>query len=370
MAQTLPPYDPPQHPLTRDMQRALLNLNSTHSLAKLKDRLDKAEELVASMAGEVNDRVYLHTEQKRRAARRAAESLEDEEEDDEEDLEELREKVDKMTERMDESIRKIIDAQNGISGLEDALRLTQTTGAATSTQALPRSQRRRRGSDDENEDVQMAASFDPTAPPATSASQSVPAPSDIFAKRVQTQKDSYYNLSLKTRYAQHNSYVSFKKIVHDAKNPGDDAPPLSHHSTWFHEEGPPAPGVMRPGATANADDSDDDVAIAREKISTKCPLTLKEFEEPVTSKKCPHSFERRAILELINANRGKGTQCPVPGCNQVSYMSKGAQLCRNTVLIKRSIYMQKIYTRIRSLCARFVAFSRVGARKRTMRMRT
>jgi hypothetical protein len=47
------------------------------------------------------------------------------------------------------------------------------------------------------------------------------------------------------------------------------------------------------------EDRDNDIAIARERISIKCPLTLQEFKDPVTSKKYPHTFKKLAILNII-----------------------------------------------------------------------
>lgn len=47
------------------------------------------------------------------------------------------------------------------------------------------------------------------------------------------------------------------------------------------------------------DDEDEEVAIERERISLKCPLTFSTFEDPVKSTKCVHSFERQAIEDLI-----------------------------------------------------------------------
>lgn len=67
----------------------------------------------------------------------------------------------------------------------------------------------------------------------------------------------------------------------------------------------------------------DDIAIQRERISLKCPLTLLPFQDPVTSTKCPHSFEREAIMDMISrsgryapdANRPgrrlRAVKCPV-----------------------------------------------------------
>jgi mRNA (guanine-N7-)-methyltransferase len=50
------------------------------------------------------------------------------------------------------------------------------------------------------------------------------------------------------------------------------------------------------------EEEDDDIEIERERISLKCPLTLVVFEDPVKSTKCIHSFERKAIEDMIRAS--------------------------------------------------------------------
>lgn len=107
-------------------------------------------------------------------------------------------------------------------------------------------------------------------------------------------------------------------MVHDAKHPGDDAPPVPHASTWFRH--------MEDGTAQENAESDDDIAIEREKVSLRCPLTFLTFKEPVTSTKCPHSFERTAIEDMIKKStymltlprghprqgqRGRYVKCPV-----------------------------------------------------------
>ena len=141
-------------------------------------------------------------------------------------------------------------------------------------------------------------------------------------------------LRFQTSYAQNNDYVGFKKLVYDAQFPGDDAPPMPHASTWFSDHTPDSSNPNTHGAQATAGSeapaNDDDVAVASERISIKCPITLLPMKDPVTSTKCPHNFEREAILSMINASDiridGNGTrgaggkkamQCPV--CTVVSH---------------------------------------------------
>lgn len=118
-------------------------------------------------------------------------------------------------------------------------------------------------------------------------------------------------------------------MVHDAKFPNEEAPPLPHSSTWFEHMEDPNVSKVSSGQQRStrsraqpSDESDDDIAIERERISMKCPLTLLPYQDPVTSTKCPHSFERQAIYDMIGrstmyaphgAGRGRvrALRCPV-----------------------------------------------------------
>lgn len=94
---------------------------------------------------------------------------------------------------------------------------------------------------------------------------------------------------------------------------------MPHASTWF-------PGS--PSADGNADgqlagnEDDDDLEVASERISLKCPLTLLPMREPVSSRKCPHSFERAAFLELLSAS-----QIRAPGGGSGRLASEKAMKC-------------------------------------------
>lgn len=111
---------------------------------------------------------------------------------------------------------------------------------------------------------------------------------------------------MECRYANHNSYIHFKKLLHDATHPGEDAPPLPHASTWFPSDPRDAANgraSQNPRNDTSANDVDDDdesdLEVTSERISIKCPITLRPMKEPVTSTECPHSFEKTAILEMI-----------------------------------------------------------------------
>ncbi|KAI9780376.1 MAG: hypothetical protein M1835_004506 [Candelina submexicana] len=345
----LPPYEPPTHALNPTAQRALATLPQTHSLRSLKQHLNNANSALTEMAGEVNDRLVRRQElRKRRRARRAAPEGEDVVEDDEEESErsvkKMGEKVEKLTSEMEKGTRKIIDAQVEMQGVEDALReiagnvMTGSQGVG-GTQASGRSQasrsrRRRREDEDEGDEESEFEDMDESQVEGGS-SEEIVAPSKMFSQKLTEQKAKYQALSMKARYATNNEYIGFKRIVHDSRHPGEGGPPLAAASTWFPDDtttSSTSPSTNTAASsrrarqqpttttgTAEDDNDDDEIAIASERISTKCPITLQDFKEPVTSKKCPHSFEKSAILSLINDSgmrsggpRGeKAVKCPV-----------------------------------------------------------
>ena len=177
------------------------------------------------------------------------------------------------------------------------------------------------------------------------------------------------------RYARHNNYVGFKRIVHDAQNPGDEAPPVPAAETWFPKpsqptststpapssssstQARPLPQRATSSATLRASpgsNDDDDLAITADKTSLTCPLTLLPFTDPVRSTKCPHSFEKSAILEMIShstarlggdTRRGragaggeKAVQCPV--CEQ---MLTAQHLVSDPVLLRKVRRLQELH---------------------------
>lgn len=161
----------------------------------------------------------------------------------------------------------------------------------------------------------------------------------LFTSRMQREKDAYAALSPTVRYARNNEYRDFKGIVNDARHGG--ASKLSHEDTWFTETGSPTTRCITDGNgggnnnnnNADNDDDDDDIIVDKATMSTRCPLTYQQFREPYTSTKCPHTFEKNAILDMIRGSvnriggRGgpgakmeKAVECPVNGCSQVRHI--------------------------------------------------
>ncbi|KAF2171419.1 hypothetical protein M409DRAFT_18536 [Zasmidium cellare ATCC 36951] len=358
----LPEYEPPEFSLNPAAQRALAQLARTHNGSKLNDRLDSAHTHVTEAATDINDVLFERVQSLQRVKekrRRAAEDADEEDDGEdgtlnelEEDLAQMSNKVKGMTDRMEQRIRKIVDAKHAVKHMADAVTATADdarTNASTQASTLnTRSQRTRRRQNDEDgeeeSDGEELPDFDPTDPAAGTAP--VNPPLDVFNKRLEEMKTRYQSFNHTTRYAEDNDYRTFKRAVHDAQY-RDDEVPLPHYTEWFNDDGT----VAALGVT-NADgddDSDDDIAVSRATISTKCSLSLREFEHPITSTKCPHSFEKVHILEFIgnsaqrmppvNGRPGeKAVQCPVGGCTQM--LSK-SDLKVDPIVVRKIKRLQK-----------------------------
>ncbi|KAK3075443.1 hypothetical protein LTR53_001228 [Teratosphaeriaceae sp. CCFEE 6253] len=344
----LPEYEQPTFSLGPSHQRAIAELIARNSsIKKLERHLDEAQSAVTTSAAEINDR--LHQGQKAATKRKVpdadAEDVESAtvEADVARGLSDLQDKVERMTTRMEESMRKMIDGKRGMESLKESLQATvqdaQTNASTQASTQHVRSQRRPRresasGSDDEDEDENEIQPFTPTDP--SGGTQVQAAPIDVFKKRLEDSKTRYQSLSLSARYAEDHDYSNFKRAVHDAQHPDGDID-VPHPRTWFKDSEPPAPGVTRGAAAGRDEDSDDDIAISRATISIKCPLTLQEFRDPLSSKKCSHSFEASAILEMLRSGKGS-VQCPCGGC--VETLTK-QDLHRDPVLIRKIKRMQR-----------------------------
>ncbi|KAL9017115.1 MAG: hypothetical protein Q9180_008771 [Flavoplaca navasiana] len=112
---------------------------------------------------------------------------------------------------------------------------------------------------------------------------------------------------MKDRYTSHNTYIGFKQIVHDSRHPNDDTA-MPHASTWFPSDNTTSKNPHHPDAKNRSNNnhpsssSDDEIQIAREKRSIRCPITLLPLSSPLTSTRCPHSFESTAIKSMLAAS--------------------------------------------------------------------
>lgn len=288
-----PVYQPPENPLSSTAQQSLASLKRLHHLNSVEKHLKDANQLLADCVFEANK---ILADRERDVEKRRAKADRDgvhPDAQEQAELEQRQKAVRKLNTDIDARTRKTIDEQYAVDymrqSLEDAARMA---GNAT------------------NIPISQAASFDLTMPDAPSQPESGPPPSDIFKRGVQAKMDGWQQMALRTRYSQHPDYVTFKKLSHEGTH-GDDVP-MMPASRWFGPaRGSPAAGTTRGHA---ADDSDDDIIIARETISTKCPLSLRELEDPIMNKHCRHVFEKAYIMEMVARSE---IDCPTTGCNKV-----------------------------------------------------
>ncbi|GFF72194.1 E3 SUMO-protein ligase nse2 [Aspergillus udagawae] len=357
----LPAYEPPIAPLNAAGHNAIIALLNAPSLRQLKTHIQSAEEKLTDSAGEVNERLTdarVRYQKERARKRRRADGEtpaaegggakeEEDEEDDDDDGEEinrlarLEEQVQSVTEELEARMRQTIDAEVKLEGLKGVLadmakEAEEATVAGAGAGARGRRggrARRRRGDEEEDQDPEEEGDEDYEATPEPQMT-GIP-PSRRLGQKLDEESARWTGQSLTQRYSTNNAYIGFYRIIHEAKHPGDDIPPLPHASTWFADmEDPRAITTSTTDQTSarrtrqrwspSPADSDE-IAIERERISLKCPLTLLPFRDPVTSTKCPHSFEREAITDMIahssttvpgppsrgRRNRIRSVKCPV-----------------------------------------------------------
>lgn len=327
-ARELPAYQPPACPLNNAARAALGDLSNNRGTVPYEAQLKESVRHLGLGVGDLHER--LAAQQQRLAAlrqRREAKGATDktrEEERLEQHLQAFEADVDALTRRSEAALRGLVDMRSELDD-EGVILGELYTAAATA----PSAQQRRssgaavkpedEGGDDDQDDADAAA---------------VASTLDTLRELRAQKQAQYEKLSPYERYAQNNDYAGFKKLWHDAAA-GEGGPPLPDASRWFRPDGQPV--MDRPGRRAAVDDGeagdgdgdddghddDDDVAVESEKLSLKCPLTLRVMDEPYSNVKCKHAFEKSAILDyLLSAD---SVQCPQTGCSQVRGRRFGAR---------------------------------------------
>ena len=329
----LPPYEPPAHPLNQDAQNALHDLPRNHKLDPLKARMKAANNHLTEAAADINDRLQAKIQiYEKGRKRREALSSQGSDNVDVEDLEQRQKDTNDMTQILDQKVRDVIDARAEVEGVERALRELEANAAANRGVLAPTQstlgasqfrepKRRRRGAEaDEEGEEDDEENYQPVMQGYGAV--------EVLKRKIAEHRQAYQAESMAERYASHNDYIGFKKIVHDARYPGEKAPPLPHASTWFVSDSQGTQYSSAGGIAGTQATEDDDFEVASERISIKCPITLLPMKDPVSSTRCVHNFEKDAILSMISASdvrvggdgrRGAGEnamKCPV--CEVVS----------------------------------------------------
>ena len=275
----------------------------------LDDCLKRAAELLNSVVAEVNDRAHEERTRRQNREQKRKQRGEDEPEGETEQYENFQEKVKELTRKMDLSTRQVVDDQTWSTTVPTSLKHV----IDKSSDVHARQEQARRRSDQDEEDAD-----DPNMVQPLALSGADHASSLLHAAQ-STAETQWHSQSLTDRYSQNQTFSDFYKVRFDAQNHGENPPPLPHHSIWFAAEEGRQPqrntqrGTQRSNtvdnnddeqeedsAMADVEDEDTELQMVSENVSCKCPLTLVWFKEPMTSTKCPHSFEREAIEGLIH----------------------------------------------------------------------
>ncbi|KAL7910723.1 zinc-finger of the MIZ type in Nse subunit domain-containing protein [Trichoderma velutinum] len=317
----LPDYEPLSFPLSDTARQELIELSNNRGAAPYESQLKDSIRHLGLSVSDLNERLRrgqdrLAAVRERREEKGTAKTAEEERL--EEKIPEFEKEVERLTRDSERALRDTIDRkaelEDGAIVLEE-LSTTATTNTIAQTRGAAAAQSRRRQADEATSDDEDAAERqdEDEEGPVTSIV-------DTFRELRAKKRTEYTSLDVHQRYALNNDYAGFKKLWHEAAA-GEDGPPLPDASRWFLSSGEPdmtAPN--RDGQNGTRDDDDDDIAVQRETISINCPLTLLPMTEPYRSRKCPHTFEKSAILDYLTS-RGEH-QCPQTGCSQMFSRSR------------------------------------------------
>ncbi|KAI1910398.1 hypothetical protein LOZ61_004413 [Ophidiomyces ophidiicola] len=325
---TLPPYQPQSHQLNVEARQAIRNLAESEQFRLLATHLGNLAQALTDTVGEVNDQLNDANAryQKQKRKRDNPKDGEDgdpsegqpsaEAEKSDKHIADLQMRVKMTTEKMEQKIRGVIDAEfAGKTAKEILEKISQPPNAgrpSAQSRRRTKSGRRKRtecdGNGEGNEGEGSDGDGNSNAEHDDEEQRYDPVASTtyLFETQVQEKLEKWKNASLTERYTNDNTYIGFYRVMHESRHPGDDVPPLPNRSTWFsHMEDPPQPPQSHPTRrtrkrASRIQSDDEDIAVESERISTRCPITYLPFNDPVSSTKCPHTFERAAIEDMIN----------------------------------------------------------------------
>lgn len=283
----LPPYEPPSCPLNDDGKQALKDLSNARINESLQKHLAESAKFLTSTVYETLETVA----SRKRSAANIADKETKRRKEAKEKANELEEKVSPLTMRLEQSIREVLDMEAALQDekqtLQDLPRLVARAQAALA---------------EEHQEANEEDDAD--------SSEIVGVPILQILKTECDKKNALYSkLNMRAKYAQHNSYIDFRRSWTDGFCFEQEVS-VPDPSTWFDEDGRPQHII----AGGLGEDADDDIQISRENKSFRCPLSLVEMTEPYTCRRCGHSFQKGFILQYLHGSRGPAT-CPQSGCH-------------------------------------------------------
>lgn len=300
----LPPYEEPRLALTKNQQQKLRQLAASQFNAQLKKQTDESVKLLAKSVLAINERATNRREEVERKAKKRRGNNNDEEVEDDAEMESVRAKAhelktlaDPLTMKLEKALRDTLDLQEELEVDNEVL--TELPANVATAQ------------DDKNAQAEAVelGEEDDEAPEAPGV-----AIHHIIENDRKQKRQAYDALTVAQRYTDNNSYREFKRNWHEGLIPNDEIP-VPDPKTWFDKDGHPQHLIA-----GDADDSDDEIQIAREVRNFRCPLSLVLMTEPYTCSRCKHSFQKEAILAYLdqkadaNAAVPAAKKCPETGC--------------------------------------------------------
>jgi len=340
-AAVLPPYEPPAQPLGDVGKRSLSELASNRETRAYQQHLAESTTNLRNAVFAINEHLFnvrselSHRQERSDGNEKNTEIVRDLQQQ----VAKLEATVAELTNQSEGALREVIDSRAELEDEKDVfgsvIRLAAAQKPRVERRVKPKNERRSRrraGSGDEDgtdgtgpEEAEAEDEEMPDAPPENEEPlQGLP---ELMRAQREVAANKYAAMTVHQRYGLHNDYIAFKKMWHTAQHPEDEVP-LADASTWFDAQGRPN---WDSGVQA---DDDDELVVERVVTDLKCPLSLQVMKEPYSNRKCKHTFEKSAILEFLQHNRGTA-KCPV--CSQVC--------CHRTIVTLRIVPEANIYRR-------------------------
>jgi hypothetical protein len=328
----LPPYEAPSQPLNDAARRALAQISNNRSTRKYDDHLKKSTELIRDAVGATNDRAWENHSTLQQRAQKLAQAGQEKTEADlelEEHVANLGDDVSDVTGKLEAALRDIIDYRVELEDEPVVLDMVRGELESQAHNWKPREvvrkskkkpPRRREGGSldsgmDEAENAEEEEVEEDEEMGEPEDSTPITGVTEVLQKVRRSKTEDWTRMDMGQRYASHNDYVLFKRTLHDAQHPNDDTT-LPHASSWFGPDGQPV--LSKIGEMdADGEEDDDELQIAGEVRTFRCPLSLQVMEEPYSNNKCKHTFDKKSILGFMGNQHQ--VQCPETGCTQVSH---------------------------------------------------
>jgi E3 SUMO-protein ligase NSE2 len=278
---------PLEAPLNTKAKQALQALNARYQKeTSMQQKMKESTKILIETTGNLNDRAYERRTKYERRLKKLKERGEEENEEDREEIEEFQRKADELTRKMEFAMRRIIDNRVWAEDLPNIIASVNNSAIDASNRAAARPSPQ---NEEDSDDTTLTAAVAQDETPAS-----------LLETALDKQTTNWTSKSLTARYAEDDAYASFHKTLWDAKHPEDTAPPMPSLDLMLGRE--ENEGGHVDSTMTSAQNADEDLAIASERVSLKCPLTLQYFRDPVTASTCGHTFDNSAILNMLKTS--------------------------------------------------------------------